>query len=133
VPWLANERPGRLAPALQRFATAGWDADGIILQLRTSARRQGRIFDQLTADRIRTRPAVLLAGLLRDLDPDADHPDPPDLRSHPPCNRTDCVHGWIDLPDGTAAKCPDCHPSARTGSLPDAITKQGWDPNEPPF
>jgi len=132
LPWLTTERPGRLAPPLQRFAVAGWDADGLLLQLHAAARRQGRTLDRLTADQIRTRPAILLAGLLRGLDPEADHPDPPDLHPVGPCTRAECVHGWIDLPDGTAAKCPDCHPRTRL-SDEDQVPTTDWDPDEPPF
>lgn len=123
VPWLRHERPGRIGPALARFATAStpWTAQDIALALTDLSRRKGHTI-ALTADRIVTRPAVVLAGLLRELDVDADHPtataipDPADLK---PCRRTDCDdHGWVTITDGrdrsVIAKCPDCPPGIRT-------------------
>ncbi len=100
LPWLRTERPGRLTPALTRFVdpahtTPVWTAQDLtdaITDLRT---RRG-LTTTLTATHIRTRPAVVLAGFLRQLDPVADHPrlahlDPTHLRCHQPA----CDHGWI--------------------------------------
>lgn len=98
------------------------------------AQRRGQIAP-LTADRIVTRPAVVLAGLLRHLDVEADHPshtpfvDPSTLK---PCHRTDCDgHGWLTISDGRgrniSAKCPDCPPGIRAH-----VVEDGFD-DEPPF
>ncbi len=127
IPWLRHERPGRLAPALTRFATATtpWSADDLAHALDDLALRRGHT-TALTTDRINTRPAVVLAGLLRQLDPEADHPglgftDPADLT---PCRRQDCDgHGWVTITDGrdrtVIAKCPDCPPSLRAAPIED--------------
>lgn len=74
VPFLRNEQPGRLKPILSRFVTGPlpWTVADVLEHIaRTDARRQMPAF---TADRITTRPAVVLAGYLRDIDPQADHP-----------------------------------------------------------
>lgn len=125
LPWLAGESPGRLAPALCRFAAADvpWSAADIALALLDLARRRG-ITAPLTADRIRTRPAVVLARLLERLDAEADHPSarafPTDaeVAALKPCRRMDCDgHGWLSITDGrgreVAARCPDCPPALR--------------------
>lgn len=116
VPWLARERPGRMAPALNRFvhATTPWTAADIATALDARDRRWGRgvIFE---AD-IRTRPAVLLAHMLTDVDPWADHPRLPELEAactYPGCDG----HGWINETDGdgyaVARPCPQCPPWRR--------------------
>lgn len=126
VPWLRHERPGRLGPALARFATAStpWSAQDVHLALTDLARRRGHTA-ALTEDRIITRPAVVLAGLLRELDPDADHPSAAAFPTEPPtpCRRPDCDHGWITLRDGRGreviAKCRTCPPGVRSSHEPD--------------
>jgi hypothetical protein len=136
VPWLRQEAPGRLGPALACFATAPtpWSAQDVVLALADLAKRRGQI-TPLTADRIVTRPAVVLAGLLRHLDVEADHPshtpfvDPATLK---PCHRADCDgHGWLTISDGRgrniAAKCPDCPPGIRAHIVDDGLD------DEPPF
>ncbi|MEO3939443.1 hypothetical protein V3N99_22280 (plasmid) [Dermatophilaceae bacterium Soc4.6] len=100
LPWLRTERPGRLAPALTRFvdptiATPVWTAQDLADAITDLRARRGLI-TPLTDTQIRTRPAVVLAGFLRQLDPVADHPrlahlDPTHLRCHQPA----CDHGWI--------------------------------------
>ncbi|TWD13043.1 hypothetical protein [Marihabitans asiaticum] len=136
VPWLRQEAPRRLGPALARFATAPtpWSPQDVVLALADLAKRRGQIAP-LTADRIATRPAVVLAGLLRHLDVEADHPshtpfvDPATLK---PCRRTDCDgHGWVTISDGrgrhVVAKCPDCPPGIRANVVDDGLDE------EPPF
>ena len=78
VPWLAGESPGRMWPCLNRFATASpaWSAADVLGALRDAATREGRDLAQLDTTTIRTRPAILLAGLLRQLDPVQDYPGP---------------------------------------------------------
>lgn len=121
LPWLRTERPGRLGPPLARFATAAtpWSAQDVAIALADLATRRGHA-GQLTADHINTRPAVVLAGLLRELDPEADHPtaDAFHEQDPEPCNRPDCDHGWLTL-DGhrghtTIAPCPTCPPGVRS-------------------
>src|SRR5699024_8485242 len=74
VPWLRQEQPGRIRPLLARFVRGPlpWVAEDILEHIdRTNAQRQQPAF---TADRITTRPAVILADYLRGIDPQADHP-----------------------------------------------------------
>lgn len=66
--WLAGTSWRRLAPALARFARAGWTAEDVALGVRDALAARGW---QLPRD-LKT-PAAYLAGLLRDLDP-ADRP-----------------------------------------------------------
>lgn len=121
IPWLRHEQPGRLGPALTRFATAEtpWNAQDIALALTDLSRRRGHTAG-LTVDRIATRPAVVLAGLLRQLDVEADHPTAAAFPTSAPepCRRPECDHGWINLRDGrgreVVAKCPTCPPGVRT-------------------
>lgn len=121
IPWLRHEQPGRLGPALARFATAetSWSAQDVSLALTDLSRRRGHTV-ALTEDRIVTRPAVVLAGLLRQLDVEADHPTETAFPTEPPkpCRRPDCDHGWITLRDGrgreVVAKCRTCPPGVRT-------------------
>lgn len=118
VPWLIEERPGRLAPALAPFvhAETPWTARDVVDALGDLLLRTQR--GTIRPERIRTRPAVLFAGLLRQLDPQSDHPalaipQPPEPPI--PCGRVDCDgHGWITLEDGRVAKCPECPPSIHT-------------------
>ncbi|GAB3582980.1 hypothetical protein GCM10027579_13390 [Calidifontibacter terrae] len=100
VPWCRSEAISRLSPALMRFATATapWEATDVVIALRGSAGRRGQNFDELTLDRIRTRPAALLAGLLRDLDVVADHPRQLELEEAA-IPEHDCDHGWITVRD----------------------------------
>lgn len=137
VPWLARERPGRMAPALNRFvhATTPWNAADIATALDARDRRtgQGVIFE---AD-IRTRPAALLAHLLTDIDPWADHPRLPDLEvacTYPGCDG----HGWINETDehgyAFARPCPQCPPWRRASHT--STEEDGWNAErsgEPPF
>lgn len=121
LPWLRHERPGRLGPALARFATAStpWTAQDVALALSDLSRRRGHT-TQLSADRIVTRPAIVLAGLLRHLDVEADHPTAAAFPTEAPkpCRRPECDHGWLTLRDHhgreAVAKCPTCPPGVRT-------------------
>ncbi|MDN5795474.1 MAG: hypothetical protein L0H79_06940 [Intrasporangium sp.] len=143
LPWLYGESPGRCGPALSRFAHAPvpWTAEQIVLVLADGALRRG-ITRQLRPERIATRPAVVLAGLLRVMDEVADHPDAPPFGPHPagpitgpePCTRADCDgHGWIQLEAGTVVKCPACSPATRSAPLDDRDEWQAGDDDEPPF
>lgn len=128
LPWLRTERPGRLAPALTRFvdpahATPVWTAQDLTDAISDLRTRRG-LLTTLTDTHIRTRPAVVLAGFLRQLDPVADHPrlahlDPTHLR----CHRPECDHGWItvlvpapppreELLHEAVTRCPRCRPGA---------------------
>ena len=137
VPWLASERPGRLTPALMRFATAAtpWTAQDIDAAITTHSIRTGR--GHIAADTIRTRPAALLASILRELDVAADHPGLPSFTSTPPppaesCGGADCDgYGWLQLDDGRVRACPDCSPAVRTsGELPPVRLDEN---GQPPF
>lgn len=159
VPWLAGERPGRLAGALTRFATCSpaWTAPMIVAEIDTAVRRRGHDPARLTADRIRTRPAVVLAAILRDVHEVADHHHPTHggwaaaeyVDTRPVCDRDDCDHGWLTTtdpdtgwsttiwPDGAAHKCPARHPASfdieqelDTGTVVVDPSDPSW---EPPF
>lgn len=150
IPWLRAEQPGRLTPSLTRFATArpGWTAQDVIDALHTLRTRRGLPVGPLTADKIHTRPAVVLAAFLRELDHHDDHPrlahiDPDELR----CHRPECDHGWITIatssggPSPTAAgdpvrRCDQCRPGAWPAphlTHLDDDTYAGYHGDEPPF
>jgi len=130
VPWLRSERPGRLAPALARFSNSDppWTAQDVSDAIDTHTLGAGR--GHIREDRIRTRPAVLLASILRKLDVQGDHPGLAqtfDTTPPVPCGRADCdEHGWIEQPDGSVAKCPDCPASIRSWRSDDEL---GGDPD----
>ncbi|MEO7061265.1 MAG: hypothetical protein ABI083_16210, partial [Lapillicoccus sp.] len=97
LPWLRTESPSRLIPALTRFATTtpAWTAQDLLDAI-TTLRAQRGLTTTLTADTIKTRPAVVLAAFLRQLHHHDDHPrlphlTPDQLRCHQPT----CDHGWI--------------------------------------
>lgn len=143
LPWLAGEGPGRLGPALRRFVTAElpWTAAQLTAAITRISADRGPIH----AGMIRTRPAALLAALLRRLDPIDDHPGPDGPMVPPPsppppgpCGGPDCDgHGWIN---GVSAfgyrwahPCPNCPPAIRrtdpAGPRPSPTTGD----YEPPF
>lgn len=133
TPWLAGERPGRLAPALRPFVTCQppWTARNVRQALADLILRNGH--GDIRPERIRTRPAVLLAAMLRQLDPEVDHPDLAILDPTPPqpCGAADCDgHGWIHHDTGLVAKCPHCPAGIRT-HFEDLGDGQVGD--EPPF
>lgn len=126
VGWLAEEAPGRLVPALTRFVchpTTPWTAADLVEALPGASQRVGVL--GIFAEEIRTRPAALLAALLRRLDPERDHPGhrrpliPPK-----PCGLPGCDgHGWIDTTVTvrghdyrTVRTCPHCPPEVRRGA-----------------
>jgi len=119
VPWLHGESPRRLSPALTPFVEGAdpWTALDLADAIVDHTLRTGR--GDVRAERIRTRPAVVLAAILRGLDPQADHPrlhalEEPTATDLVPCDRDDCDgHGWLEG-DNAVSKCPDCPPSIRT-------------------
>lgn len=126
LPWLATEAPGRCVPPLTRFALAPtpWTAEQILHALADDALRRG-ITHQLRAETIATRPAVVLAGLLRNLDEISDHPDAPAFALRP-CARPDCDgHGWITVDANTVAPCPDCPRGLRGNNLEELDAADG--------
>jgi hypothetical protein len=156
VAWLIGEGPTRLAPTLSRFATATrpWAAGDVLAVIREHTLRTGR--GPVDPQKIRTRPAAVLAAILRGVDPDTDHPgllehafddatasagapgpvEPPVACGHPDCDG----HGWIQISaggrDGSFAPCPHCPPAIRHQPLHrDAGDVPGWDvdPEAPPF
>ncbi len=159
VPWLAGEGPSRLAPALSRFATCErpWQAADVAAAIAGHTARIGA--GPIRPETIRTRPAALLAAILRKLDPVEDHPGlgedgfgpstaaeaTPAARPQP-CGQPGCDHGWTTTvrTDGRpgVAPCPTCPPGVRSWALPpgdDPATgtadpaAAGWDPLNPPF
>lgn len=145
LPWLAGEGPGRLAPALRRFVTA--EAAWTAAQLAAAITRISADRGPIHAGMIRTRPAALLAALLRRLDPIDDHPGPDSPMIPPPpsplpgpCGGADCDgHGWIN---GVAASgyrwahpCPDCPPAIRRSAFVEVSHAAELDEldGEPPF
>lgn len=123
VGWLASEAPGRLVPTLTRFVchpVLPWTAAELLEALPKVSKRPGVL--GIFPDEIRTRPAALLAALLRQLDPELDHPaHHRSLIPAKPCGLPGCdQHGWVetivtvrghDYP--TVRLCPDCPPEVR--------------------
>jgi len=115
VPWLRSESPRRLENALKRFAVSRpvWTAQDLLDAIRTVREVRGLV-TALTDDRIRTRPAVVLAAFLRELDAHDDHPrlavvEPAELR----CGRDECDHGWItDADHYPLHRCDQCRHGA---------------------
>ena len=111
LPWLAGEAVSRLTPCLTRFATANvpWTAADVIAALTDQGLRRGHRLLELDPHQIHTRPAIVLAGLLRDLDVDADHPRLVELEAEQRRQARDaaalsippheCDHGWVQVVD----------------------------------
>ena len=110
-----------------------------MLALSDAALRQGR--RSPLADRaVHTRPAVLFAAMLRELDEQADHPaaaftTPTSPSKH--CNRADC-DGWIEIRsargglDG-ARPCTDPEHRRQHHAAADLVDADGWDVDRAPF
>jgi hypothetical protein len=142
LPWLRSEAVRRIEGALKRFAESRpvWTAEDLHNAIQTIRERRG-LSTALTDDQIRTRPAVVLAAFLRELDPYQDHPrlavvEPAELR----CGRTECDHGWITLDDHAGRplvrKCGQCRPGAwpePTPTVDDLLDGAPVDDHEPPF
>lgn len=124
VPWLRHESPWRIAGVLTRFATAPtpWSGTQIAQALAAEDTRLGR--PTITADKIKTRPAVVLAAKLRDLDPEIDHPGLhvgplvatiPVACGHPSCDGHGWLRGEVETTAGYLAvkPCPHCPPAVR--------------------
>jgi len=118
VPWLRTEQPGRLAPALTRFATAepSWTARDVVEVIDAANARLG--YTSLTRTHVKTRPAAVLAWYLRDVDPVADHPRAVAFTAgtateqrRPWCRQCDRQTRLVQL-EATVARCPRCHPLA---------------------
>lgn len=130
VGWLASEAPGRLIPALMRFAchpTTPWSAADLLEALPSTSRRPGVL--GIWPEEIHSRPAALLAALLRRLDPDRDHPDHRrPLIPARPCGGDGCDgHGWVGAivtvrgyDYHTVRPCPDCPPEVRRSAASDS-------------
>jgi hypothetical protein len=155
VPWLAGERPGRLAPTLTRFARCepAWSAPDLAAAIGAQLRRAGRSW--IDPEAITTRPAAVLAGILRQLDEQADNPahadqwaagdlDPAAAAVVEACGGRDCDgHGWITPPRGSTdavRPCPQCPPAVRSARHRPGDEHDngaaGWsavDGTEPPF
>lgn len=119
VPWLAHERAGRLAPCLTRFVNTepAWTAQDLAIAIDEHTQRSGQ--GPIHPSKIRTRPAAVLASIVRNLDVQADHPAIAEPEHSPEpavaCNRADCDgHGWLTIDHGRVTKCPDCPSTMRT-------------------
>jgi len=131
LPWLSGEQPGRLAPALTRFAAAGWTADDVATAL-DDANTRRQIAAPTTAT-IRTRPAVVLATLLRQLDIDADQPSKYDSTPAEPCGHPDCDgNGWRSTWDSagneSVYRCPECPTANGRATKPRTAPPPGPEP-----
>lgn len=136
VGWLASEAPGRLVPALTRFVchpVLPWTAGDLLEALPTVSRRSGVL--GIFPDEIRTRPAALLAALLRQLNPELDHP----MHRRPlippvACGAPDCDgHGWIAAVVtvrgrhyNTVRPCAGCPPEIRRSMAPAPAPATAW-------
>jgi|GEM_PF-6013870 len=106
-PWTLTRRQiTKLAPAAGAALAAGWPAPALRSHLTANP------------DGVRSPYAVIRARL-------ADLPDPPATGGHHPrppwCGHCDQTSRLIDLDDGRAARCPDCHPQPNatpTGGAP---------------
>lgn len=116
IPWLRHETIASLIPSLHRFAMAErpWSAADVRDGIDMVIIRRG--WSAVRGERIRTRPAALLAWHLRQLDPDADHPGPtfgPTSRAQWPtwCGHCDqqTRQRWVPE-DALAYRCHVCHP-----------------------
>jgi hypothetical protein len=136
---------------LSRFATCEppWQAADVTAAITGHTARHGT--GPIRPQTIRTRPAALLAAILRQLDPDTDHPTlaenpfgptpattASDTMRPEPCGAPNCDHGWINTtrPDGRPGQtpCPTCPPGVRTWTpAPGDGAATAWDPLNPPF
>jgi hypothetical protein len=116
VPWLRTERPGRLAPALTRFATSepAWTPRDLVEVVDAANARLG--YTSLTDSHIKTRPAAVLAWYLRDVDPVGDHPRTVAFSAGtateqriPWCGKCDQGTRLVQL-EAAVARCLRCHP-----------------------
>lgn len=116
IPWLRHEKIAALVPTLHRFATAErpWSAADVRDGIDSVIIRRG--WSAVRAERIRTRPAAVLAWHLRQLDPETDHPGPafgPTSRAQWPtwCGHCDqqTRQRWVPA-DALAYRCHVCHP-----------------------
>jgi len=155
LPWLRSEHLGRLLPMLKRFIDAEepWTAAQLVdaiddHQARNAGDRPTRSITLLEESRIRSRPAILLAALLRKLDvtddwtppPPAGHVDQVDELQVDSCScsHEHCDHGWLtpDPADPWAPlrRCPACTSTCRHSADPDsAAYEAGGSYDEPPF
>lgn len=109
LPWLRSESLTRLLPMLKRFAVAdeAWTAAQLVDAIddhhaRNSAGRPTRPIATYDPARIRTRPAIVLASLLRRLDVTDDWTPPAPTPC--PCHHTDCRPAWIYPTDPTTGR-----------------------------
>lgn len=119
VPWLASEPLAALIPTLHRFAVSepAWAAQDITDAIDTITVRLG--WTAIHGDRIRTRPAAVLAWYLRQVDVHADHPRMDafatgtaiEQRPHW-CGQCDRRTRQVQLDVATMARCRRCHPLA---------------------
>ncbi|MBW9207950.1 hypothetical protein KV097_18585 [Mumia sp. zg.B17] len=119
--WLTAEQPGRLRSLLSRFVRGSvtWTAEDLQHVLRERERRLQ--LPRPTADVVR-RPYALLAHYLTDVDPQNDHPSagqlaigqstvPSSRKAAPWCGLCDSpTSRHLERGDGTARRCPRCHP-----------------------
>ena len=123
VPWLAREAPQRLVAALTRYVTCPepWTGRDVAAAITTRDRRLMQ--PAITTDRITTRPAAVLAAILRDLDPILDHPALTEgplvplaavACGHPSCDGHGWLRGLVEVEGyDVALKCPRCPASIR--------------------
>lgn len=121
VPWGKDLSPRRCAPALADYERAGWTAEhwltaasGVLSDLHLSA-----------PTTVRT-PLGWIRWVTAYMTPDNPTTTPPQACGLPGCDG----HGWIQLNNGTVAKCPHCPPGIRTRHV-DLMVDQVDD--EPPF
>ncbi len=112
IGWLRDVSPYRLAPALRRYARAGWTPPDVVDAIDLHQQRNAYGTPTRTAVR---RPWALLAWYLRDFDPQADHPHPDALRlresARPWCGICDPTTRLRDWLTDRPRRCPRCHPA----------------------
>lgn len=112
VGWLGSTSPWRLRQTLRRFAVAGWTAADVVAAMDATQARMS--WTTPTRGQV-ARPWAFLARYLRDLDTQADHPNPELLQlrrsARPWCGVCDPRTRLRGL--DTLTRCPACHPLAR--------------------
>lgn len=124
IPWLRHEAIASLVPCLHKFATGDrpWTAEDLVDGIDMISMRRG--YTAVRTERIRTRPAAVLAWFLRELDPINDHPRAGftntvtnGVNTWPTwCGHCDehTRHRW-EPRDSLTYRCHSCHPLRPTG------------------
>jgi hypothetical protein len=115
VPWGYLVSPRRCAPVLADFERAGWTGADWIRAADLVLAAKGSTGWAAPAQL--TNAGGYLAWLTGHMYPDS--ADPITRPVPVACGRSECDHGWIDLPDGRVALCRVCEPAVRSAQAAD--------------